>query len=119
VIEVVPVLVRVSVSDELLPKTRLPKLKLVGDAVNAPGATPVPESGSVSDGFDAFDVMVTVPVAFPAVCGAKPTLNVVLCDGLSVRGVVIPLRVNPVPLTAACEIETAVPPLFVRVRLAD
>jgi len=117
--EVVPVLVSVSVSDALLPTSRLPKLKLVGDAVSAPGATPVPESGRVSDGFDAFDVMVTVPVTFPAVCGAKPTLNVVLCDGFRVRGVVIPLRVNPVPLTAACEMETAVPPLFVSVMLAD
>jgi len=117
--DVVPVLVRVSVSDELLPRTRLPKLRLAGDAVNAPGATPVPESGNVSEGFDAFDVMVTVPVALPAVCGAKPTLNVVLCEGFSVSGVVMPLRVNPVPLTAACEMLTAVPPLFVRVTLAD
>jgi len=66
VIDVVPVLVRVSVSVELAATTILPKLKLVGDAVNAPGATPVPESGRVREGFDALEVMVTVPLALPA-----------------------------------------------------
>ena len=77
-IEVVPVLVRVSVRVELAATTTLPKLKLVGDAVSAPGATPVPERGSVSEGFDAFDVMVTLPLALPAACGANVTVKVVL-----------------------------------------
>ena len=67
-----------SVSVELAATTMLPKLRLVGDAVNAPGATPVPESGSVREGFDPFDVMVTVPLALPTACGANVTVNVVL-----------------------------------------
>ena len=64
-IEVVPVLVRVSVSVELAATTTFPKLKLVGAAVSAPGATPVPDSGNVSEGLDAFELMVTVPLALP------------------------------------------------------
>ena len=34
---------------------------------------------------------------------------------MSVAGVVIPLKLNPVPVIAACEIVTLVPPLFVTV----
>ena len=65
-IEVVPVLVRVSVKVELAATTTFPKLKFVGDAVSAPGATPVPDSGKVSEGLDALELMVTVPLALPA-----------------------------------------------------
>jgi len=68
----------VSVSVELAATTTLPKLKLAGNAVSAPGATPVPESGSVSEGLDAFELMVTVPLALPADCGANVTVNAML-----------------------------------------
>lgn len=87
-----------SVNDELLPTTTLPKLRLVGVAVSAPGATPVPVSGIVNVEFEASEVIVTVPVALPPVVGAKETVNVVFCDGFRVSGVVIPLSLNPVPL---------------------
>ena len=115
VIEVAPVLVSLSVKVELLPTTILPKLRLVGVAVNAPGATPVPVSAIVNVGFEALDVIVTVPVRAPLVVGANETVNVVFCDGFTVSGVVIPLSLNPVPLMLACETLTAVPPVLLRV----
>lgn len=112
-------LVSVSVRVELAATTTLPKFKLDGLAVSAPGATPLADKDIVSVGFDAFDVMVTVPLALPATWGANATENVVLCEGFSVTGVVIPLNVNPVPLMLACETVTAVPPVFVKATLAD
>ena len=111
-------LVSVSLRVELAATTTLPKLKLAGVAVSAPGATPVPDKDIVSVGFDAFEVMVTVPLALPAACGANVTENVVLWDGFRVRGVVMPLSWNPVPLTLACDTLTAVPPLLVKVTVA-
>jgi len=119
VIGVAPVLVSVSVNEELLPITTLPKLRLVGAAVKAPGARPVPDKDIVKVGFDAFDVIVTVPVALPPAVGAKETVNVVFWAGFSVSGVVMPLSWNPAPLMLACETLTAVPPVFVRVTPMD
>lgn len=43
-----------------------------------PFATPVPDSGMFTVGFDPSDVIVKVPVALPAACGAKVTVRVVL-----------------------------------------
>lgn len=84
----------VIVSDWLcvLPTVTVPKLTLVGFAASVPGVTPVPDSPMVSDGFDASEVIVTVPLAAPADCGENATVNVVLCDAFSVKGVVIPLN---------------------------
>lgn len=78
----------------------LPKLRLDGLDDKAPAATPVPESGIVSDGFDPSDVMVTLPLALPAAVGVNVTLNVALAPAVTVTGVVIPLTLKPVPLTA-------------------
>jgi hypothetical protein len=50
---------------------------------------------------DAVDVIVTLPLAAPAVSGANETLKVALCPDVNVTGTVIPLSVNPVPLTLA------------------
>ena len=52
-------------------------------------------------GLDAFEVIVTVPLAPAAEVGAKVTLKVVPCPAASVSGAVIPLKLNPVPLMAA------------------
>jgi len=49
-------------------------------------------------GVGAFDVMVTLPLALAADCGANVTLKLALCPAVSVIGAVIPLRVKPVPL---------------------
>jgi len=119
VIEVAPVLVSLSVNVKLLPTRMLPKLRLVGVEVNAPGATPVPVRAIVKLEFDASEVIVTVPVTLPPVVGANETVKVVFCDGFTVSGVVIPLSLNPVPLMLACETLTAVPPLLVRVTVTD
>lgn len=71
----------------------LPKPRLVGLDPSAPAtATPVPLSGIERVGLDASDVIVTLPIAVPAVCGAKVTVNVVLFEALSVNGVVRPLN---------------------------
>ena len=49
---------------------------------------------------EAFELIVTVPLALPAEVGANVTLKLALCPAVSVTGAVIPLKVNPVPLTA-------------------
>jgi len=95
-----PVLVTVSDRDLLLPIVTLPKLRLVGFAPRPPGVTPVPANGMVSVEFDALDVTVTFPLALPADDGANETENVALCPAVSVTGVVMPLKLNPLPLTA-------------------
>ena len=79
----------------------MPKLRLLGLEPSVPGETPTPDNGIAKDGFEAFEVMVTVPLALAAVAGVNVTLNVVLCPAASVSGVVIPLKVNPVPLIPA------------------
>ena len=93
-----PVLITVSDADRLLPTVTLPKARVLGLDPSAPGATPVPDKGMVKFGLGAFEVMVTLPLAFAADCGVKVTLNVALCPAVSVTGAVIPLTVNPVPL---------------------
>jgi hypothetical protein len=86
-----PVFVTVSDKDEVLPTVTLPKLRLVGLDVRKPGVTPVPDKPTVSGEFEASDVMFTLPLTAPAVWGANDTLNVVLCELASVKGVAIPL----------------------------
>jgi hypothetical protein len=110
-----PVLVTVSDKNSLLPTVTVPKVRLVGFDPNAPGATPVPDNGSNSEGFGASEVIVTVPLALPAARGEKVAVNVVLCDALRASGVVMPLNLNPVPLTEACEMLTVAPVLLVNV----
>ena len=86
-----PVLVTVSDRDCLLPTVTLPKLRLVGFDPTAPGTTPVPDNARVIEGFEASELIVTVPLALPLACGTKATVKVVLWEGLSVDGAVIPL----------------------------
>jgi len=95
-----PVLVSVSERDLLFPMVIVPKLRLVGFAPIVPGVTPVPDKGIVSVGFEALDVMVMLPLALPADDGANETLKVALCPAVRVTGAVIPVKVNPEPLTA-------------------
>jgi len=100
VTSVPPVLVTVSDRDLLLPTVTLPKLRLVGFAPSVPGVTPVPDNGMLNVGFDALDVIVTLPLAPPADDGANETVKVALWPAVKVTGVVIPLKLNPLPLTA-------------------
>jgi hypothetical protein len=85
------VLVTVSVRACLLPTVTLPKLRLAGFDPSVPGDIPEPDNALVSEEFEASDVIVNVPLAFPLNWGAKETTRVVLCEGLSVRGRLIPV----------------------------
>ena len=89
-----PVFVMVSESDLVLPTFTLPKLRLVGFALRSPAATPVPDTAMVKLGFEASEVMVIVPFAFPLDFGANVTVNVVLWDAPTATGVDIPLIEN-------------------------
>ena len=93
----------------------VPKTRLVGFDVIAPAVAPIPDKGMLRLGFEALDVMVTFPVADPDTVGANLTAKVVLCPAFKMKGAVIPLRVKPDPLTAACEIVRLEPPEFVNV----
>ena|SRR5579871_3171408 len=63
--------------------------------------TPVPERGIVSEELEALLVKVKLPVTDPADFGANVTLKDVLWLADKVTGKVGPLRLNPVPVTAA------------------
>jgi len=76
---------------------------------------PVPDNGTASVGFDAFEVIVTFPLTAPADVGLNETLKVALRPAASVTGVAIPLKLNPVPLAPTWEIVTLDPPVFVTV----
>jgi len=57
-------------------------------------------------------VSVTLPLVVPAACGAKVTVKAIDVPAGRLTGKVSPLRLNPVPVTAACEmVKVAVPAL--------
>ena len=95
-----PELVNVCANVLLDPVSTEPKLRLEGLGVKAPAVTPEPDRVQVSAEPE-LGVIVAVPEALPADAGAKVTLKVVLWPAASVRGVVMPLSVKPVPVTAA------------------
>lgn len=95
---VLPVFVIFSESIPVLPTFTLPKLRLVGLAANAPGVTPVPDTGIVNVGFVAVEVMVRLPLTAPDAVGTNATVKVALCPLLSVNGVAIPLTLKPLPV---------------------
>ena len=64
-------------------------------------------------------VMEMLPVALPLDVGVKVALNVAFWPALIVSGVVIPLRLNPVPETLAAETVTLAVPEFVSVMVCD
>jgi hypothetical protein len=90
----------------------LVKVKLGGVAVSVPNGTAVPLKGNDKFGFDAFEVMDTLPPKLPDEEGVSVTLNEALCCGAKVSGALIPDMLNPVPLTAAAEIVAFTPPVF-------
>src|SRR5271169_5237895 len=73
-----PLAIRLPLSDELVPSTTLPKLRLVGETAKVPAAVPVPESAILSGESDAFDTTDRLPLAAPALVGLKVTVNVTL-----------------------------------------
>jgi len=61
--------------------------------------TPVPDTERVAGELGALLNRDKVPNTLPALAGAKATLKVVLCPGLSVKGTVSPLVEKPLPVT--------------------
>jgi hypothetical protein len=97
-----PLAVRLPDAEPLDPVTTLPRPRVVGFTESCPFATavPDPDNAIVRVGFDAFEVIVTLPLAFPPDDGLNDTLKVALCPAVSVTGVEIPLTLKTVPLTA-------------------
>src|SRR5271166_1233639 len=102
---------------EFVPTATLPKSIVVGLTANCPRGTdvPVPVNGMARFEFDASETTETLPASFPEEGGAKMTVKVKCCPGVSTSGGVNPLMLNPVPVTVACEIVTFTPPVLVRV----
>ena len=80
-----------------------------------PGVTPVPESATLNEAFEAVLVMATFPLALPAAFGANVTEKLAVCPAAMVAGMLIPLMVNPVPVTAAWLTEMLAVPVLRRV----
>ena len=98
-VTLVPLAVRLPDAVPLVPTTTLPRGRVVGETASCPSAAvPVPDSVIVTVGSDSDEVMVTLPLASAADSGVNVTVKVALCPAVSVTGVVIPLRPNPVPL---------------------
>lgn len=115
-----PLAVSVPVAVPLDPTVTLPRFKVVGVTESWPApATLVPDSGMVSVGFVAVDVIVILPLIDPEEVGAKDTVKLALCPPFRVMGAVIPVRLNPVPLLATWETVMLAPPLLVIVSEID
>lgn len=110
-----PVLVMASEREPCLPMVTLPKLRFVGFAPSAPGATPVPDTPIANDGLEPLEAIVTVPLMFPLDFGENVIVNVALCDAPRLSGVEIPLIENALLLsTETLETDTlAEPPLVI------
>jgi hypothetical protein len=94
-----PLAVRLPDAVPLTPMTTLPRPRVVGLTVSCPAAAaPVPDSGMVSVGFDAVEVIVRLPLALTAEAGVNVTVKLTLWPAVSVTGAVIPLTLYPVPL---------------------
>src|SRR6266550_2230227 len=65
--------------------------------------------------FEASEMIARLPLTVPAVVGENLTVNVTLWEALRVVGSVRPVREKPAPVTFACEMVTAVPPVLVNV----
>lgn len=107
-------MVRVWLREVLLPVATFPKLWLAGLAASWPGVTAIAERGTVNVPFDASDVIVRLPVAFPADAEEKVTFRLVLCPAASVVGRLKPEALNPDPETFMAEMVTLVVPELVR-----
>ena len=98
-----PVLVTVTLCVVLVPVATLPKLSETGLAVSCSAdATPVPASATTSGELGALLTSVTLPVKLLALAGVNPTVKVEVPPGATVSGNVRPVRLKPLPASAAC-----------------
>jgi hypothetical protein len=110
-----PELLRVAGSVWLLPVWTDPKLTLDGATVSAPGRTAVTASGTARVGLEASELIVRLPLKLPDVGGVEFRFRLALCPAANVMGVAIPLKLKPVPVTAAPLMVTLEPPILVTV----
>ena len=108
-----PVFFNVSVWFDELPTNTLPKAKLVGFVAKSPAETAVAESAIFAVPLSVLTA--TLPLALPALLGAKIMLTVALCPTPKVNGRVNPLMLKPTPVTVACATVILDPPVLVRV----
>lgn len=95
------------------PTTSFPKFRLDVDSEMVRVALPpVPLKAMVYVGFEALLLIVTLPVTLPEAVGANATVKLFVPEAASVSGTVMPLILNPVPLTVALEIVKVAPPVF-------
>ena len=94
----------------------VPKLTLAGTS-EIWGWVPTPLSEIESGEFVAVLTTDALPVAFPAMVGAKVTLKFAACPGESVTRGAEPFRVKPLPVTLTWEMLTSALPVFVSVTL--
>jgi hypothetical protein len=108
-----PLLVKVTFCALLLPVFTFPRLTLVGFApISRVAVMPVPLRLIPSGEFGALLTKEIEPVELVAVAGVNSTLNVPVFPAAMANGVVKPLRLNPVPVTLACEMVTLALPGF-------
>jgi hypothetical protein len=97
---VLPVLFRVAARVLLLPTATLPKSMMVGLTVSRPAdITPLPVSDTLAGELLALLTTEILPVALPAVVGAKVTLKVVLWPAATVSGTESPVMLKAAPVT--------------------
>src|SRR4051794_18764220 len=115
IITLEPVAERLAVSVLLLPTFTLPKFRVLALELSCPPATPAPDNAIVSEEFEAFEFTVIPPLELPPAFGVNATMKVTLSPLFKVTGRLSPLKLNPVPLTLACEIVRAELPVLVKV----
>ena len=110
-----PLAVIVPLRLSVLPISTAPNEIEAGDSAICPKLVPLPDSETVTEGSDAFDVTASVPLMVPVAVGVNATASVKLWPGAKATGSAIAPKANPLPVTPAWEIETGDPPEFVRV----
>jgi len=115
-----PVLVIVMDCVVTLPVVRLPKLKLLGlTLIVAVAVVPVALNATIVGEFGALLKIETAPVTLPVPWGAYCTLKFPLWPGAKFIGNAIPVKLNPAPLTVACEMVKVPVPLFRTCRVCE
>ena len=115
-----PVFCRVTVCVPLLVTVTLPKFTLPGFAVNVEVADVALPCIVITCGEPgALSVKVIVPVAAPAVVGAKLTLKEIVWPAVIVFGSVKPVMPKPLPFRVAILIVTFELPVFVKLTVCD
>ena len=106
-----PVFVRVTLRDAVLPTVTFPKFTLRGFTARLrPGATPAPLSATTEGELDASLARVRLPLEAPADLGPNCKLKVAVLPALNVTGRVNPEVLKPAPEIFAAAIVTGTVP---------